>query len=172
MSTSTPERIRSSGNQLAQLGDALGLELDTPVAQAPRVVADCEVPVPEGGGRRDHVLERRLPVRPVRVGVEIAEHVGSLDERRQASVPGSVKLASVLAQLRRNPGVAQVGVQLLLALVGRDLAGLDRLDAVLGNREAAAHGVFTQSDVVVLRAGEVLQQVAEALGRNDTEIEP
>ena len=51
------------------------------------------------------------------------------------------------------------------------LAGLDDGDRVLGDRVAATHRVLAQRDVVVLRAGEVLQQVAVALRRHDAQVE-
>ncbi len=52
-----------------------------------------------------------------------------------------------------------------------DLAGLDGRHPVLRDREPAALRLLPKCDVVVLRAGEVLQNVAVALVRHDTEVE-
>ena len=67
--------------------------------------------------------------------------------------------------------VAEPLVDLLLALGREDLAALDLGDPVLRDREAAPLGVLPQREVVLLRAGEVLQQVAVALGRDDAQVE-
>ena len=83
-----------------------------------------------------------------------------LDELRQRAVARRLELAAVLAQLRRDPRVAEERVDLLLGRERVHLAGLDLGDPVLGDREAAPHGRLAQRDVVVLRAGEVLEQVA------------
>ncbi len=53
-----------------------------------------------------------------------------------------------------------------------DLLALDVGDAVLGDRQTPPLGFLAQSDVVVLRSGEVLEHVAVALGRHDSEVEP
>ena len=54
---------------------------------------------------------------------------------------------------------------------GVDLAALDVGDPVLGDREPHRHRALAQLDVVLLRAGEVLQQVAELLGRDDPQVD-
>jgi hypothetical protein len=100
--------------------------------------------------------------------VEIAEDVAPPNELRQRAGSGGFQLAAVLAQLRRNPRVAEVSVELLLGLHRRDAAGLHLLHAILGNREATPDRVLAQRDVVVLRAGEVLEEVAVALRGHDT----
>src|SRR5205085_8006194 len=81
------------------------------------------------------------------------------------------ELATVLAQLRRDVRVTEEGVELLLAPGLEGFPGLDGLDAVLGDRQAAPDRVLAQRDVVVLRAREVLQQVAERLRRDDAQVE-
>ncbi len=63
-------------------------------------------------------------------------------------------------------------VELLLVARREDLARLDVLDAVLGDREAAADRVLPQRDVVRLRAREVLEQIAVAIRRDDAQVEP
>src|SRR4029077_12723863 len=64
------------------------------------------------------------------------------------------------------------GIERLLVLERMYLSGLDDRDAVLGDREPVALRLLSQRDVVVLRAGEVLQEVAVALRRYHAEIEP
>ena len=97
----------------------------------------------------------------------------SASSTSSGSVPfaRSSELAAVLAQLRRDPVVPEEAVDVLLAREVLLLAGLDDGDRVLGDGVAASNGVLAQRDVVVLRAGEVLQQVAVALGRHDAQVE-
>ena len=90
---------------------------------------------------------------------------------RQLALARGLELAHVLAQLGRDPRVAEPLVEPLLGAVGVHLAGLDLLDAVLGDRELAAHGFLAQGDVVLLRAREVLEEVAVGLGRHDAQVE-
>ena len=59
----------------------------------------------------------------------------------------------------------------LLGLVREDLARRGVLDAVLRDRELAADGLLAQRDVVLLRAGEVVEQVAVRLRRDDAQVE-
>ena len=103
--------------------------------------------------------------------MEVAAQVAQFHERRQLTVPRRFQLTEVLAQLRRDVLVAEELVDLLLAAGLEDLARLDVLDAVLGDGQPAPNGVLAQGDVVVLRAGEVLEQVAVEARRNDTQIE-
>ncbi len=94
-----------------------------------------------------------------------------VDELREAAFARGLELAHVLAQLGRDPRVAEALVHALFGLVREDLAGLGVLDAVLGDRELAADGLLAQRDVVLLRAGEVVEQVAVRLGWDDAEVE-
>ena len=137
------------------------------------MVGETEELVAARGRGTRHLLDRRLAVRrPGRVAVHLAAEVAELDELRQVAAPGRLELAAVLAQLRRDVAVAEERVQRLLVAEGMNLSGLDHRDAVLGDREAVALRLLAQGDVVVLRAREVLQQVAVALRRHDPEIEP
>ena len=104
--------------------------------------------------------------------VQITPQVGQLDELWQRSVAGSGELAAILAQLRRDPVVPEKAVDVLLARKMVLLAGLDLGDRVLRYRVAAPDRVLAQCDVVVLRAGEVLEQVAVALRGYDPKVEP
>ena len=103
--------------------------------------------------------------------MQIAGEIADLDERRQAALTRRLELARVLAQLRRDEVVAEMAVDLFLRLGGEHCPSLDSRDAVLGDREATANGILAQRDVVILRAAEVLQQVAIALRRHDPQIE-
>ena len=104
--------------------------------------------------------------------MHLAAQVAELDERAAARPRGPPRARRVLAQLRRDEGVAEERVELLLVAEGLHLARLDHGDAVLGDREPAPLRLLAQRDVVLLRAGEVLEQVAVALRRDDAEIEP
>ena len=157
---------------LAHLLDRLELRCEPAVAQVVRVVGDRVVLVAALDRRRDHLLERVLAVgRPVGVGMEIAAQLGELDERRELVSPCRLELAARLAQLRRDRLIAEELVQRVLVLRLEHVARLDGRDAVLGDREPPPHGVFTQRDVVILGTGEMLQQVAVRLGRDDAQIE-
>ena len=103
--------------------------------------------------------------------MHLAAQVAELDELRQRAVPRRADLGSPLAELRRYVAVAEEGVQLVLGRMRDDLPGLDVGDAVLGDREPAALCVLAQRDVVVLRAREVLEDVAVALVRHDAQVE-
>ena len=103
--------------------------------------------------------------------VEVAAEVGELDQRGQLALSRRFEFAQVLAQLRGDVLVAEELVELLLAARLEDLAGLDLLDAVFGDREAAPDRILAKGDVVVLRAGEMLQQISVQPRGDDTEVE-
>src|SRR5437763_3737980 len=152
--------------------DLLELRLQTSLAEVVRVVSDRVVLVSARDRTLEHLLERALAVgRPVRVRVQVAADVAQLDELRKLASPGSLQLAGVLAQLRRDRLVAEELVHRVLVGAAEDVARLDRRDAVLRDREPAPHGVLAHGDVVSLRAREVLEKVAERLGRDDAQVE-
>ena len=93
------------------------------------------------------------------MGVQVSTQVPGLHQRGQLALSRCFELTRVLAQLRRNERIVEPFVQLLLAARGEDFARLDLGDAVLGDREPTAHRVLAQREVVLLRAGEVLEQV-------------
>ncbi len=156
---------------LVERVDLHRLQMQQVATKALRVVADGVVRVPARAGRRDHRLERVLAVGPRRVRVQVAAEVAELDELRQLAAPRRLQLAGVLAELGRDPLVTEEAVDLGLGREAMFLARLDLRHGVLRHGEPAAHGILSQRDVVVLRTGEVLQQVAVALRRNDAEIE-
>ncbi len=134
---------------------------------ADRVVVVAALPRPG-----DHRLERVLAVRPGRVGVEVAAQVAERDEVGQLAGACGGKLAAVLPQLGRDPRVPQELVDLLLGREAVLLAGLDDRHGVLGDREPAPNRLLAQRDVVVLGAGEMLEQVSVARRLDDAEVEP
>src|SRR5579859_4329501 len=156
----------------AQRLDLLELRLEPALAQVVRVVGDGVVLVAARNRAFEHLLERALAVgRPVRVRVEVAADVAQLDELRQLTLPRRLELARVLTQLRRDRLVAEELVDRVLVGAAKDIPGLDVRDAVLRDREPTPHGVLAHRDVVVLRPGEVLEEIAERLGRNDAQVE-
>ena len=119
-----------------------------------------------------HLLDRRLAVRrPRRMTVHLPTQVAELYELRQRALAGHLELAAVLPQLGRDEAVAEEGVPELLVPKGLQLPRLDHGDAVLGDREPVALRLLAESHVVILRPGEVLEQVAVALRRDDPEVE-
>ena len=105
------------------------------------------------------------------MGVQVTLELAQLDELRQLALPRGLELAGVLAQLGRDVLVAEVRVELLLAPRSEELAALDLEHAVFGDREPAADGLLAHRHVVLLRAREVLQEVAVALRRHDAQVE-
>ena len=103
-----------------------------------------------------------------RVDMQVPPDLVQRDERGQSAFCGGLHLASVLAQLRRDPGQAETAVDILLGGPGDAFLALENAVLVdlqpLGLREAA------QLDVVVLRAGEVLKGGAEALRRHNSQV--
>src|SRR5262249_39450266 len=157
---------------LAQRLDLRRLSLEPPLAQIVRVICDRVVLVPARDRGAHHLLERVLAVgRPVRVRVQVTSEVVESNELRKFAVARRHELAAVLAQLARDELVAEESVQLLLAPSRERLARLGVLDAVLRDGELAPNRRLAKRDVVILRAREVLEQVAVRLRRDDPEIE-
>ena len=102
--------------------------------------------------------------------VEVALEVLELDQLGQLALRRRLELPAVLAQLGLDVLHAQQLVDLFLGGAGVGLAGGVDLHAVLGDVEPAAHRIGPQRLVVLLRAGEVLEQVAEVLGRHDPQV--
>ena len=136
-----------------------------------RVVGDDVVLVAPRLRRAHHLCQQVAPVGVGRVRVEVALDVGELDELRQLTASCGFELARVLAELGRDELIAEPLVHLLLFRELELLSGLDDGDRVLGDGQPVLHRALTERDVVILRAGEVLQQVAVRLGRDDTEVE-
>ena len=140
-------------------------------AVAGRVVGDREVGVAALARRLGHLLERVAPVGERRVAVQVAADVADLDQLRQLAVGRRGDLAVALAQLGLDVGEAEPLVDLLLGRVALDLAGLDLDDPVLGDREPLLDRPLAQLDVVLGRAGEVLEQVAVGVRGDDPQVD-
>src|SRR5690606_29119155 len=111
--------------------------------------------------RLRHRLDRRAPVAPVGLDLEVAAQVAVLDQLRQPPLARRLDLAGVLAQLRRDPRESERRVDLLLRLAREPPAPVE--EAVLVQLEAARLGDAAQRHVVRLAPGEVAERGAEAL---------
>ena len=103
------------------------------------------------------------------MAVQVAAQVRQLDQARR--LEAGLELAAILAQLGLDVRQAEQRVDLLLGLEAVRLAGRVLEDAVLGDVQPLAHRHLAERRVVVLGAGEVLEQVAERLGRDDPQID-
>ena len=112
---------------------------------------------------------RGLAVGPGAVHVQVAADVGQFDQLGQRAGVGPLELAPGLAQLGRKAGQVQGRVDLFLRAAG-DLP-LAAEHAVLVDLQSAVLGQAAQHDVVLLRAGEVLQGRAERLGRHRAQVD-
>ena len=99
------------------------------------------------------------------MAVQVAAQVAELDQLRELAGRRRGDLAVALAQLRLDVVEAEPRVDLVLGRVAVDLAALGLGDPVLGDREPALDCALAQLDVVLGRAGEVLEQVAVCLRR-------
>src|SRR6266851_5696393 len=104
--------------------------------------------------------------------MQVTADVGELDQLWQLALARQLDLARAFAQLRRNPRQADRGIDVRFGSAGQ-AGGLifHGVDAVLVDLESLAHGHRAQLDVVLLRAGEVLQRRADALGWHDAQID-
>ena len=108
------------------------------------------------------------------MAVQVAADVRELDQVGQtgAAVQSrGLELAAILAQLRLDVGEAEQLVQLGLARAGSRPADGVVEQPVLGDVQPSPHRAFAQRRVVLARAGEVLQQVAELRGLGDAQID-
>ena len=147
----------------------VGVEAD-PHAHAGGVVGDRQVGVAELHRCLDHLHDGGLAVGGVAVGVQVAANVSERHQLGQLAVAGGFELAAVLAQLGRDRLIAQVAVDLVLVRRAEHLAALDLLDAPLRHLQPARLGLLAHGHVVRLRSGEVLQQVAVRLRRDDAQV--
>ncbi len=144
-----------------------GAPLVQPVGHRQRlaVIGDGDVLEAAGPRRRGH-RPRCRPCRRSRSCACEGRRAGRRD-RPGGEAPGhrSVDLAPILAQLGRDPLEAERFVDAFLCLAGDFLVAFDAEQAVLVQLEAQADRAVAQGDVVGLRAGEVLQRGAAAVGR-------
>ena len=122
--------------------------------------------------RLDHLLERLAPVARASCG-SAGRRAGRSSSISVGSVPFArrLELPAPLAQLRRDPRQPEPLVDLLLGRAARRLAGLVVEHAVLGDVQPAPDHRLAQLHVVGLGAGEVLQDVAELVGRDDLQVD-
>ena len=120
--------------------------------------------VAQGARGEGHHLDRVDPIGPVRMYVRVAAHVGQRDELGKATGERGLDLATVLAQLGRDPGQAEALVDLVFGGNRLHLAALHDLEALLREGQAALERHAAQGDVVLLAAGEV-DQMATPSGR-------
>ncbi len=135
------------------------------------VVAETEVVEAFVAGGEGHLLQRGPAVGPVGVDVEVPAHIRKIDEVREQSCFGRLDLPLVLAQFRGYVAQTHQFVDLGFGGAADEAPGLEVLHAVLADLVSAALGVSAQRDVVVGAAGEVLQEVAVGLGRNDAQVD-
>ena len=95
----------------------------------------------------------------------------SSHELRQRALQRRFQLAPALAQLRRDPRQPEPLVDALLGRAARRLAGLVVEHPVLGDVQPAPDRPLAQLHVVGLGAGEVLEHVAELIGRDDLHVD-
>src|SRR3990172_4021090 len=132
-------------------------------AQPLRVVGNGEVLVSQHPGRLRHFLDAMAPVTPVAVGMEIALHVPGLDQARESTRFRAFYLALRLPKFRRYVLQAQPAIEVLFRGELLQHAGGHVRYAVLAELQATAAELVPQGDIVLLAAGEVLQQRAEAV---------
>ena len=108
----------------------------------------------------------------MRVHVQIAAQVGAIDEAGQLRGRAAASISPrILAQLRRNPGEAERLVDRLPRVSpATALVVVDAEQPVFVQLEAEADRAIAQRDVVRLRAGEVLQRGAAALGGDQPQV--
>ncbi len=138
------------------------------------MIGDGDVFVAERVGGLGHFLERGAAVGFGGVHVQVAADVGEFDEFGQAVFERGFDFAAVLAQLGRNPGEAEGGVNFLFGFAGDALAtlsvGIELEQAVFIEREAKLQGAAAHQDVVLLAAGEILHGCAVAFLRERAQI--
>ena len=101
--------------------------------------------------------------------MQVAAKIAALDQRRQFPGLGRFDLASVFAQLGRNPIQPQRGVDVFFPRRGD--RGAVAVKAVLVEQQSVLYRDPPQMDAVGLRAGEVYHRRAVALARHHAEID-
>ena len=117
------------------------------------MIANRDVFVPQLFGGSSHLLDRTLAVAGRRVHVQVAADVAELHQplcRRPF-----VQFATILTQLRRDVGLAELFVDAFLVAPGDGFLAV--VQAVLVEPPFPLDGHLAQANVVLLRAGEVLK---------------
>ena len=171
MSTSAEHRVRIAV-PVAQLAHpvALGAQLgrvQADPAPPPRVVAQRVVRVAARGAGRDHVLERVAPVATRCSACGSRPGCRPARPARQGARAGRLDFADPQPHLGRDVGQPERRVHLGLGAAGDGPPVGQVDDPVLAHPQVLAHRQLAELDVVLARAGEVLQQVAvEVLGEH------
>ena len=105
------------------------------------------------------------------MAVEVALEVAERDQVREGPLGGRLELAAVLAELRLDVLESEQRVHLGLGLAPVGLARGVVEHAVLGDVQALADGRVAERHVVLLGTGEVLEQVAELVRRDDLQVD-
>src|SRR3990172_1185142 len=100
----------------------------------------------------------------VRVAVELTLEVRQLDEPRKLALRGGFNLPRVLPKLRWEPRETHRGVDLFFGGTGDTLAARLLEDTVLRDLQPPLDRHLADSDIVLLRAGEVGERRAETFG--------
>ena len=140
--------------------------------QALRVVADRQVGVAARPGGLGHLADRARAVAPARVRVQVAAQVGRARPAAAAGPRAPPRSRPGPRAAPAGPGGARGPRRPPPRRRASARAPSGPEDAVLGDRQPLPHGELAQADVVGGRAGGVLQQVAEGLGRADGQLQP
>ncbi len=134
------------------------------------MVGQGHVLVALGGCGGDHGLYGVAAVTPIAVQVQVPPQVDLLHQAGQPVFLGHIQLPHAHPQLRRNVGQAEPGVE--GGFIGERLnnPGAQVHHAVLVQRQALAVGVFSQPDVVLLAAGEVLEHRTESIAVTQAQV--
>src|SRR3990167_5383427 len=123
------------------------------------MIGNPQVLPAQSTGGLSHLLNGGDAVAPRRVHVKRALEVSPLEQARQGALVGALDLTQPLAQLGRNEGQIQLGVEILLARDRQAL--LAAKEAVLVDRDPARSSSAANLDVVGLGAGKVMKGGSE-----------
>src|SRR5690348_6495350 len=108
----------------------------------------------------DHRLERIPAVAPIGMHVKVAAKIDRGNEFRNLPSQSEIDFVETAAQFRRNILHSQGRVDACLIGAGDYFTGFEVEDAVLTDAQASANGVLAQLDVMLARAGKMLQQIS------------
>ena len=135
-----------------------------------RMVGDGDVFQPALACGRDHFFQRALPSVAVVCMCRSPTMSSSSISCGKRAGGGPIELEPGFAQSRAESRQIERGVDVFFGPAG-DVSLVAAEHAVFVDLQPAALGHAAQHDVVFLRAGEVLQRRAEALGRHDAQID-
>ena len=133
------------------------------------VIRDGDVFIAACLGGGGHLGERSGAVAPGGVGMEVAAHVGKLDQARQPILPRQRDFTAIFPQLRRHICQSELSVDFLLGRPGDRLVAFEQ--PVFIELPAVLIGDPAQRDVVGLGSREIEQCRPVGLRRNDAKID-